>query len=61
MSLKVKLISCISVFMLMIGILIIGVYAATQQTINLKGSINYEVANKRFPLMEQHYLLQLEK
>lgn len=46
MSLKVKLISCISVFMLMIGILIIGVYAATQQTINLKGSINYEVANK---------------
>lgn len=46
MSLKVKLISCISVFMLMIGILIIGVYAATQQTINLKGSINLEVANK---------------
>ena len=46
MSLKVKLISCISVFMLMIGILIIGVYAAAQQTINLKGSINFEVANK---------------
>ena len=45
MSLKVKLISCISLFMLMIGVLIIGVYAATQQTINLKGNVNFDVAD----------------
>ena len=42
MSLKVKLISCISLFMLMIGVLIIGVFAATQ-TINLKGTVNFDI------------------
>ncbi len=38
MSLKVKLISCISLFMLMLGVLIIGVFAATQQQISIKGT-----------------------
>ena len=42
MSLKVKLISCISLFMLMIGVLVIGVFAATQ-TINLKGTVNFDI------------------
>ena len=42
MSLKVKLISCISLFMLMLGVLIIGVFAATQ-TINLKGTVEFNV------------------
>ena len=42
MSLKVKLISIISLFMLTLGILIIGVFAATQ-TINLKGNVNFNI------------------
>ena len=42
MSLKIKLISCISLFMLMIGVLVIGVFAATQ-TINLKGTVNFDI------------------
>ena len=44
MSLKIKLISCISLFMLMLGVLIIGVYAATQ-TINLKGSVEFNIGD----------------
>ncbi len=44
MSLKIKLISCISLFMLMIGVLIIGVFAATQ-TINLKGTVEFNVSD----------------
>ena len=44
MSLKIKLISCISLFMLMIGVLIIGVFAATQ-TINLKGNVEFNVSD----------------
>ena len=44
MSLKIKLISCISIMMLMIGVLIIGVYAATQ-TINLKGSVDFNISD----------------
>ena len=44
MSLKIKLISCISLFMLMIGVLIIGVFAATQ-TINLKGNVEFNISD----------------
>ena len=46
MSLKVKLISCISLFMLMVGVLLIGVFAATQQQLILQGSVNFNVPDK---------------
>ena len=46
MSLKVKLISCISLFMLMIGVLIIGVFAATQQQLTMEGSVSFNVPDK---------------
>ncbi len=46
MSLKVKLISCISLFMLMIGVLIIGVFAATQQQLTMQGSVSFNVPDK---------------
>ena len=44
MSLKVKLISVISLLVLMLGVLIIGVYAATQ-TINLRGSVEFDIGD----------------
>ncbi len=44
MSLKVKLISMVSLLMLMLGVLIIGVYAATQ-TINLRGSVEFDIGD----------------
>ena len=46
MSLKVKLISCISLFMLMVGVLIIGVFAATQQQLTMQGSVSFNVPDK---------------
>ena len=46
MSLKVKLISCISLFMLMLGVLIIGVFAATQQQLTMQGSVSFNVPDK---------------
>lgn len=46
MSAKVKLLSCISIFMLMLGVLILGVLAVGQQTITLDGNINFNVADK---------------
>ena len=46
MSLKIKLISCISLFMLMIGVLIIGVFAATQQQLTMEGSVSFNVPDK---------------
>ena len=46
MSLKVKLISMVSLFMLMIGVLIIGVFAATQQQLTMQGSVSFNVPDK---------------
>lgn len=46
MSLKVKLISAISLFMLMLGVLVIGVFAATIQQLQVTGSVSFEVADK---------------
>ncbi len=46
MSLKIKLISCISLFMLMVGVLIIGVFAATQQQLTMQGSVSFNVPDK---------------
>ena len=42
MSLKVKLFSAISAFVLMLSMLLVGVYAASQ-TINLKGEVNFNI------------------
>ena len=41
MSLKLKLISLISVFMLVLGMLITGVFAASQGTVNMGGSLSF--------------------
>lgn len=46
MSAKIKLLSCISLFILMLGVLILGVLAAGTQTITLDGNINFNVADK---------------
>lgn len=46
MSIKLKLISFLSMFVLMLGVLIMGVFAIGQQTITLDGSVNFNIANK---------------
>ena len=46
MSLKVKLISAISLFILMLGALILGVFAASQQTITMQGNITFNVPDR---------------
>ena len=46
MSIKSKLLSCISMFLLMLGVLILGVLAVGTQTITLDGSVNFNVADK---------------
>ena len=45
MSLKVRLISVLALFMLMLGILIMGVFAASQQ-LTLNGSINFNIQDR---------------
>ena len=44
MSLKIKLISCISLLVMMLGLLIVGVFASTR-TINLKGSVEFNISD----------------
>ena len=46
MSLKVKLISAITLFMLMLGVLIIGVLAASSQTLTMTGSVQFNVGDR---------------
>ena len=46
MSLKVKLISLISLFILMLGTVIIGVLAASSQTLTMTGSVQFNVGDK---------------
>ena len=46
MSAKVKLISCLSLFILMLGVVILGVLAAGTQTIHLDGNVNFNVTDK---------------
>ena len=55
MSLKAKLISAISLFMLMIGVLIIGVYAATQQQLTMQGSVSFNVPDKSLYVKNVRY------
>ena len=45
MSLKIKLLSFISAFILMLSIMLLGVYAANQ-SINLSGNINFQISDK---------------
>lgn len=45
MSLKIKLYSAISAFVLILSLLIIGVFAANEQRINLKGNVDFNVAD----------------
>ena len=42
MSLKIKLVSAISAFVLVLSMLLVGVYAASQ-TINLRGEVNFNI------------------
>ena len=55
MSLKVKLISCISLFMLMLGVLVIGVFAATQQQISMQGNLSFVVPDKSLYVKNVRY------
>ena len=45
MSIKLKLVSCISAFILVLGIFIFGVLSAQQVTVNLGGSISFDATN----------------
>ena len=45
MSIKMKLVSCISAFILVLGIFIFGVLSAEQATVNLGGSISFEATD----------------
>ena len=46
MSIKMKLVSCISAFILVLGLVITGVLAANSQTITMNGSVNFNVVDK---------------
>lgn len=46
MSVKIKLMSAISLFILMLGVMILGVLASGTQTIHLDGSVNFNVGDK---------------
>ena len=46
MSIKMKLVSCISAFILVLGLVITGVLAASSQTITMNGSVNFNVTDK---------------
>ena len=46
MSIKMKLVSLISLFILVLGIVVIGVLAASQQTLTMTGSVNFNVADR---------------
>ena len=45
MSLKIKLISMLSGFVLLLSMLVIGVIAASNQTINLKGNVEFSLTD----------------
>ena len=45
MSIRLKLVSCISAFILVLGIFIFGVLSAEQATVNLGGSISFEATD----------------
>ena len=46
MSIKMKLVSLISLFILVLGLVVIGVLAASQQTLTMTGSVNFNVADR---------------
>lgn len=46
MSLKIKLASAIIMFLAILAALVIGVLAAQSQTINMQGTINFEIADR---------------
>ena len=46
MSLKIKLASAIIMFLAVLAALVIGVLAAQSQTINMQGTINFEIADR---------------
>ena len=45
MSLKVKLISCISAVVLVIGLMIFGVFSVERASVNLGGTVSFEATN----------------
>ena len=45
MSLKMKLVSTVSAFMLVLGLLIMGVFAGPTAKINLGGSISFKATD----------------
>ena len=46
MSIKMKLVSLVSAFVLVLGLVITGVLAASSQTITMNGSVNFNVTDK---------------
>ena len=46
MSIKMKLVSLVSAFILVLGLVIAGVLAASSQTITMNGSVNFNVTDK---------------
>ena len=46
MSIRIKLVSLISAFILVLGLVITGVLAASSQTITMNGSVNFNVVDK---------------
>ena len=46
MSIRMKLISLVGAFVLVLGLVITGVLAASSQTITMNGSVNFNVTDK---------------
>lgn len=52
MSIKLKLISLISAFLLVLGLIVVGVLAASSQTITMHGNVNFVVNDKSLYVKE---------
>ena len=46
MSARMKLVSCIGAFMLVLGLVVVGVLAASSETITMNGSVQFQVNDK---------------
>ena len=46
MSLKMKLVSALAMMFLMVGVLIVGILGATQQTLTMTGNVQFNIADK---------------
>ena len=46
MSFKIKLVSCLSAFIIVVSVMLVAVFAATNVTLNIGGNVSFTAAIK---------------